>query len=385
MPMKITEIEALPVAVGPGYPFAVIIVLVRTDGGLTGIGEASLAGRGRAVLGALDHFRELLVGQDPGAIEHWWQAMVRGTFWSPGQVVMSAVAGIDIALWDLKGKRLGVPVYELLGGPTRSKVRVYRHLAGTTIAEQVEDALRWKEQGFTALRFCPLNAVDDASLASWEPRTAILATERLTAALRQALGDEVDLICDAHTMFSAAETIALGKALEPYRLLFYEDPVRPLDPAALRTVRQKLDLSLATGEQLSHKWEFRPLIEEELVDYLRIDLVHAGGISEARKILAAAEIHGQRAALHHASSPVNGAACLHVDCAVPNVGIQEWLELDSLYELFPNAPRAVAGYVEPPRGSGLGLEFDEAEARRRPSRDAELPHRRWPDGAVGDY
>jgi galactonate dehydratase len=383
--MKITEIEALPIAVGPGYPFAVIVVLVRTDEGLTGIGEASLAGRGRAVLGAIDHLRELLIGQDPGPIEHWWQAMVRGTFWSPGQVLMSAVAGIDLALWDLKGKRLGVPVYELLGGPTRRRIRVYRHLSGATIEELVENAQDWVDRGFTALRFCPLHAVDDASLPAWLPGKAIRGTERLATALRHALGDEVDLICDAHTMFGAAETIQLGKALEPYRLLFYEDPVRPLDPAALRAVRRKLDLPLATGEQLAHKWEFRPLIEEELVDYLRIDPVHAGGVSEARKILAAAEIHGQRAALHHASSPVNGVACLHLDSAVPNFGIQEWLELEPLYELFPNAPRAVAGYVELPRGPGLGLDFDEAEARRRPSRDAELPHRRWPDGAVGDY
>ena len=128
--MKITEIETLPVSVGGGYDFAVIIVLVRTDEGLTGIGEASLAGHGRGVLGMLDHFSELLVGQDPARIEHWWSEMVRGTFWSNGQVIMSAVAGIDIALWDLKGKALGVPVYELLGGPTRDRVRVYVHLAG---------------------------------------------------------------------------------------------------------------------------------------------------------------------------------------------------------------------------------------------------------------
>ncbi len=130
--MKISQIETLPVSVGGGYDYAVILVLVRTDEGLTGIGEASLAGQGRGVIGVLDHFAELLVGQDPSRIEHWWSELVRGTFWSNGQVIMSAVAGIDIALWDLKGKRLGVPVYDLLGGPTRERVRVYRHLAGNT-------------------------------------------------------------------------------------------------------------------------------------------------------------------------------------------------------------------------------------------------------------
>jgi len=383
--MKISQIETLPVSVGPGYDYAVIIVLVRTDEGLTGIGEASLAGQGRGVLGILDHFAELLVGKDPSRIEHWWSELVRGTFWSTGQVIMSAVAGIDIALWDLKGKRLGVPVYDLLGGPTRERVRVYRHLAGESAEELTEDAQRWVEQGYTALRFGPLAAFDADSLAHWDPQRSIRQTIAATEALREAVGDDVDLLLDAHTMFSPAEAAYLGHALEPCRLFFYEDPIRPLNPMSLRLVREKVNLPLATGEQLAHKWEFQPLIENELLDYLRIDLVHAGGITEAKKILAAGEIHGQRSALHHASSPVNGAACLHVDLAVPNFGIQEWMELEPLYELFPNAPRAEAGYVTQPAGHGLGLEFDEGEARRRPSRDARLPQRFWPDGGVGDY
>jgi L-alanine-DL-glutamate epimerase-like enolase superfamily enzyme len=383
--MKITEIETLAVSAGVGYDYAVIIVLVRTDEGLTGIGEASLAGRGRGVLGILDHFRDLLIGQDPTGIEHWWSEMVRGTFWSTGQVIMSAVAGIDMALWDLKGKRLGAPVYDLLGGPTRDKVRVYRHLAGQTAEALVEDALRWRQQGFTALRFCPLAALDDYSLNHWDPQASIAATIKGAEALRLALGDGVDLLFDAHTMFSPAETAYLGHALEPCRLYFYEDPIRPLNPQSLRMVREKVNLPIATGEQFAHKWEFQPLIEGELVDYLRIDMVHAGGITEAKKILAAGEMHGQRSALHHASSPINGTACLHVDMAVPNFGIQEWMEVEPLYELFPNAPRAHAGYVTPPPGPGFGLEFDETEARNRPSRDAELPHRYWPDRSVGDY
>ncbi|MFN0154905.1 MAG: mandelate racemase/muconate lactonizing enzyme family protein [Gaiella sp.] len=383
--MRITGIETLPVSVGAGYDFAVLLVLVRTDEGLTGIGEASLAGRSRGVIGILDHFAELLVGKDAGSIEHWWSEMTRGTFWSNGQVIMSAVAGIDIALWDLKGKALGVPVYDLLGGPTREKVRVYRHLAGDTTEALVEDGLRWREQGFSALRFGPLAAFDEQGLSRWDPQRSIVETVAATEALRLALGDDADLLLDAHTMFSPAEAAYLGHALEPYRLYFYEDPIRPLNPTSLRLVRDKVNLPLATGEQLAHKWEFQPLIEDELVDYLRIDMVHAGGITETKKILAMGEAHGQRSALHHASSPVNGVACLHVDMAVPNFGIQEWMELEPLYELFPNAPRAQDGYVVPPAGPGLGLELDEAEARRRPSRDAALPRRSWPDGGAADY
>jgi L-alanine-DL-glutamate epimerase-like enolase superfamily enzyme len=388
--MKITEIETLSVAVGPGYPYAVLIVLVHTDEGLTGIGEASLAGRSRGVLGILDHARDLLVGQDPSRIEHCWSELVHGTFWSTGQVIMSAVAGIDLALWDLKGKRLGVPVYDLLGGATRDKVRVYRHLRHDYEAKSVdheigglvEDAHRWVEQGFTALRFSTVAA--DTS-EPWEPFRAITATIRATEALRNAFGDRVELLLDAHTMFSPIETVTLARALEPYRLFFYEDPIRPFNAQSLRMVRQKTNVPLSTGEQLSHKWEFQPLIEEQLVDFLRIDVVHAGGITEARKILAAAEIHGQKAALHHASSPVNGMACLHIDCAIPNFGIQEWMEFPALQELFPDAPTAERGYVTRPEGPGLGLTLDIDAVRKRASRDAELPHRYWPDGSVADY
>ena len=387
--MKITDIEAIPVGAGQGSPHAVIIVLVRTDEGLTGIGEASLGGRGRGVLGIIDHARDLLIGQDPSRIEHCWAEIVRGTFWSTGQVIMSAVAGIDIALWDLKGKRLGVPIHDLLGGATREKIRVYRHLrhdnTGSVdheIGTMVEDAHAWVEQGFRVLRFDPLAAFTGAP---WDPSASIIASVRGTEALRKALGDDVELLFDAHTMFSPIETIQLANRLEPYRLFFYEDPVRPFHAQSLRMVRQKTNAPLATGEQFSHKWEFQPLIEEELVDFHRIDVVHAGGITEAKKILGAAEIHGQKSALHHASSPVNGVTCLHIDAAIPNFGIQEWVEYPALNELFPNRPLAENGYVRVPSGPGLGLDFDEAEARRRPSRDAELPHRYWPDGSVADY
>lgn len=164
--MKITEIETIPVSVGAGYPYAILVVLVRTDEGLTGIGEASLAGRSRGVEGIIDHARDLLIGKDPARIEHLWAELVHGTFWSTGQVIMSAVAGIDLALWDLKGKRLGVPVYDLIGGATRDAVRVYRHLrhdasrddVDEEIAGLCDDAQRWMELGYSALRFSPLAA-----------------------------------------------------------------------------------------------------------------------------------------------------------------------------------------------------------------------------------
>ncbi len=387
--MKITDVEALSVSGGVDYPYAIVVVLIRTDEGITGIGEASLGGRSRGVLGIIDHARELLVGQDPARIEHLFAEILRGTFWSTGQVIMSAIAGIDMALWDIKGKRLGAPIYDLLGGATRDKVRVYRHLAHDTSATVdheidglVEDAHAWMAKGFSVLSFSPLAA---APSEPWDPTRSMLASIQAAEQLRLELGNSVELLFDAHTMFSPIETIQLANMLEPYRLFFYEDPVRPFNGQSLRLVRQKTNLPLATGEQFSHKWEFQPLIEEELIDYLRIDVAHAGGITEGKKILASGEMHGQRSALHHASSPINGVACLHLDCSIPNFGIQEWNEFPGLQELFPNAPTAVDGYVMRPEGLGLGLEFDEAAARKRLSRDGELPHRYWPDGAVADY
>lgn len=387
--MKITDVEALSISGGSDYPYAVVVVLIRTDEGITGLGEASLGGRSRGVMGIIDHARELLIGQDPARIEHLSAEILRGTFWSTGQVIMSAIAGIDMALWDIKGKRLGVPVYDLLGGATREKVRVYRHLNHDTSASidheidgLVEDAHAWVARGFKVLRFSPVAA---APSDPWDPSQATLASVRAAERLRIEFGNDIELLFDAHTMFSPIETIQLANMLEPCRLFFYEDPVRPFNGQSLRLVRQKTNLPLATGEQFSHKWEFQPLIEEELIDYLRIDVAHAGGITEARKILAAAEMHGQRSALHHASSPINAITCLHIDCAIPNFGIQEWPEYPTLQELFPNAPLAADGYVTRPEGPGLGLEFDEAAARKRISRDSELPHRYWPDGAVADY
>ena len=358
-----------------------IVVLVRTDEGLTGIGEASLAGKGRGVLGAIDHFRELLVGQEPGTIEHSWSEMVHGTFWLTGQVVMSALAGLDGALWDLKGKRLGVPVYDLLGGPTRDRVRVYRHLRGDGAEELVEDARAGR-------RRLPRSAT-----ARWPRSTRSIAPgtrrgrswrrsgARRRCAARSATRSTCSSTC---TRCSARPAAYLGHALEPYRLFFYEDPIgrstrsrcagaREGEPPDRdrRAARAQMGVPAAgrgrAGRLPAH------------------DMVHAGGITEAKKILAAGESHSQRSALHHASSPINGAACLHLDTAIPNFGIQEWMEVEPLYELFPNAPRAHSGYVAPPTGPGLGLEFDEAEARKRPSRDAGLPHRYWPDGSVGDY
>ena len=296
---------------------------------------------------------------------------------------MSAVAGIDIALWTLRGKRLGVPVYDLLGGPTRERVRVYRHLAGDTVEALAEDAQPWHEQGFIGSASVRLRRSTTIRSRTGTRSRRSLPTIEATESLRATLGDEIDLIIDAHTMFGPAESAYLGHALEPYRLYFYEDPIGPLNPRSLRLVREKVNLPLATGEQLSHKWEFRPLIEHELVDYLRIDLVHAGGMTEAKKILAAGEIYGQRSALHHASSPINGAACLHLDVAVPNFGIQEWMELEPLYEFFPNAPRA--GRLRAPFPVMVSASNLTSEARTRPSWDGDLPQRYWPDGSVGDY
>ena len=244
------------------------------------------------------------------------------------------------------------------------------------------------ERGFTALRFGPLAALDEQvahALGSAGGRSS--QTIEATEALRAALGDDVDLLLDAHTMFSPAEAAYLGHALEPYRLYFYEDPIRPLNPLSLRLVRDKVNLPIATGEQLAHKWEFQPLIENELVDYLRIDMVHAGGITEAKKILA--DGRDARAALGAPSRELAGQRRRPASTSTwrcPNFGIQEWMELEPLYELFPNAPRAEAGYVVPPAGPGPRPRVRRGGGAAAPvARRRAAPRAHWPDGGVADY
>ena len=371
--MKITDVTVFPVG-------SFVYVKIETDEGLHGIGEASLSGRSQAVVGAFDHLRRVLVGQDPTRIEHIWQDIFRGTFWRGGPVLQSALAGIDIALWDLNGKALGVPVYRLLGGASRDRVLVYRHVYGSTPEELVGKAGALLEEGWRVLRICP---VDDEG---FDPRRAIAKGVEHMAALRAAVGDAVEIIFEFHTRFSPPRAIDLCNAIAEYQPYFVEDPIRSENPASFATLRAHTSVPLGTGEQLHTKWAFRELIEQELVDYLRVDICHTGGITEGKKIAALGEVHYQELATHYTSSPVSTAAMLHLNLAIPNCAVQEhapptgWIN-----DVIQHDLRAEDGYLLPPDSPGLGVDLNEKAAAAHVDGGGEPPHWRREDGSVQDW
>jgi L-alanine-DL-glutamate epimerase-like enolase superfamily enzyme len=378
--MKISDLKTFLIG-GPGHN--VILVKVETDEGVFGIGEGSLAGRDQGVLGVIQHLKQWLIGRDPGRIEDIWQECYKNTFWRGGPVLLSALSGIDIALWDLKGKALGVPVYDLLGGKTRDRVRVYTHLNGATDEELRDRALEKVEQGYTALRFVPslFNA------QPWDASKSVRATARTMTMLRQTVGDDIDLMIDVHHRFTPMQNVQLGRAATDNNLFFIEDPIPPDNLQSYALMRSKIDVPLATGEAMVTRWSFKYLIENELIDYLRVDPVHAGGITETKKIAILGEVHNVDLALHNPTSPVCAATCIHLDASVSNFGIQECvLQSEAMRDIFPVQPEIVRGYFEVPDRPGLGLEFDEQAALKyTTTRLTELPHLRRADGSVTDW
>ncbi|MEQ4723470.1 mandelate racemase/muconate lactonizing enzyme family protein [Nonomuraea sp. B19D2] len=352
--MKITDIRAAPVR---GGRRTYLFVLVDTDEGVLGIGESGLASRGAAVCGALEHLRPLLIGQDPLRTEQLWQVMSRGGFFPADRVLASAIAAVDIALWDIKGKALGVPVHVLLGGRVRDRVPCYAHVRadGSDPTGIARACAELRGAGWRALRLA-LPAPGEA----FEPRAAVRAGVECFAAAREAVGEDVDLVLDVHTRLDPPEAVQLCRELEPLRPLFVEDPLRCENLGAYRRLRERTAVPLAAGEQLASKWEFRPLIEEELVDYARIDLCIAGGLTEAAKIAGWCETHHIRVAVHNPLGPVATAAALHFNLACTAFGVQEqpYIPRGLLAEVFTTAPEWRDGSLLPLAGPGLGLQVD---------------------------
>jgi galactonate dehydratase len=373
--MKISNVKVFPVA-------NFVYVKIETDEGVHGVGEASLSGRSAAVVAAFDHLIPLLIGQDPTRIEHIWQDIFRGTFWRGGPVLQSALAGIDIALWDLNGKRLGAPVYELLGGHARDKVMLYRHVGGDTPESLAENSRRLMEEGYQALRVSPT----DVSVDGFNPKRAVLQGIEFMAGLRAGVGPEVEIIFEVHTRFTVAKAIELCNGLAEFKPWFVEDPIRSENPGSFATLRAHTDVALGTGEQLTEKWAFRELIEQELIDFIRIDICHAGGITEGRKVAVMAEVHYQELATHYTGSPVSTAAMLHLNLAIPNCAVQEHNPFGAwMQDVIHHDLEAVDGHLLRPQTPGLGIDIDEAAAVAHPMEDREPPHWRREDGSVNDW
>jgi len=371
--MKITRLETFFVA--PRWLF----LKMHTDEGLVGLGEPILEGRAQTVAAAVQEIGRSLIGQDPRLIEHHWQAIYRGPFYRGGPILTSALSGIEQAMWDITGKWLGQPVYRLLGGPTRTRVRLYGHCGDDpkTAPAQAKAAVA---QGFTAVK----TALPRAPIQTVDTLAYVQLAESHFAAIRQAVGPGVDIAIDFHGRSSPAMSIRLAKALEPYYPMFIEEPVLPENVDELARVARSTSIPIATGERLFTKWAFREVLEKGAAAVLQPDVSHAGGILECKKIAAMAECSFAAVAPHCPLGPIALAACLQLDACIPNFLIQEFASLGEGYLKKPFV--LVDGSLTVPEGPGLGCELDEEAVAARVDDGAwETPQLRHEDGSVGDW
>ena len=378
--MKITSIKPYPVY-DNGRNF--MFVKVGTDEGIYGVGESGLTWKELAVSEAINHLAQMIMGEDPMRIEHIWQVMLRGAFFPGGKVICSAMSAIDIALWDIKGKALNVPVYDLLGGLVRQKAVCYPHIGGATSQQIAESARKRVAEGWNFVRF----GVAHEGGTTLTPSRAVRQSIDHFEAIRDAVGDDIEICLDIHTRLDPPDSITLCRALEKFRPYFLEDPIRSENPASFHQLRRHIAAPLAAGEHFATKWEFRELIEEELINYARIDLCIVGGITEARKIAGWCETHYIDLAPHNPLGPVSTAACLHLDLASTNFGVQELPRVPgtTLADVFPQQVEFENGYLLPPLGPGLGIEFDEEAARKRTYKEVVPPRLCRPDGALTNW
>ena len=376
--MKITDISTL-LAFGGRQTW--VFVLVQTDDGITGVGEASVEGKERAVEAAVQDLARFVIGRDPRRIEQNWQIMYRHGFWRGGIVLQSALSGIEQALWDIAGKALGVPAYQLLGGAARDRIELYTHVGGNSPDELASRACELMEQGWRAFKTGSLGAEGFSSEGQW----VRAAAERI-GALRDAVGADVKIMVDAHGRHTPGQAIKLMRALEPFDLFFFEEPVPPDNVAAYKRLRQaEIPVSLATGERLFSKWEYQSLIENQYVDIIQPDVCHAGGILEIRKIAALAETYYIRVAPHNPNGPVATAASLQLAACLPGFCILEYVPNQPWRDRAILEPlRIVDGYVDLPDKPGLGVELDLNAIAQMPYQPADYRGAFWPDGGVAD-
>ena len=362
--MKITAVKSFAIKADRPYLF----VKVETDEGVYGIGEAGITWREWAVEGAVRHLASLLVGQDPFRTEFLWQQMHRRGFFPAEKILCSAMSAIDIALWDIKGKVLNQPVYNLIGGLTRDKVVCYPHTTGNTLDELLDSCRQAVKDGWKFVRTSIMNTgmVDERNIL--EPAVAVRQTAKALEATRIAVGPDIEITCDAHTRIDTPDAIRLCKMVEHLDLFFMEDPLRSENPASYKTLARNSSVPIAAGEQWATKWSFRQVIEEELINYARIDLCIVGGITEALKVARWCETHYIKLAPHNPLGPVNTAACLHLDLASDNIGVQECPRVPrtTLSDLFPVQMPFEKGYLLTPERPGLGVEFDESVVAKYP-------------------
>jgi len=382
--LKITAIKPYPVWVGIRNQF---LLKIETDQGIHGWGESGLSGREQAVAGAIEHYREFLIGQDAMQIGRIWQEMYRSQYFEGGRVLQAAISAIDIALHDIKGKALGVPVYELLGGKQRHVIPTFASTGDSAGEGAVERAHELREMGFDAIRFFPIG---QDSRAIFEPRQSIAATARLLNKAREELGSDVVLGIDYHHRLSVAEAASFCNKLDKGVLDFLEEPIRDETPEAYESLRTMTDIPFAIGEEFSSKWQFVPYIERGIHQFNRLDVCNVGGLTEAMKVAGWSEAHYVDLMPHNPLGPICTAATVHFAAAVPNFA---WLEtraperalgFDNT-DFFPVQPQLDGAVYPVSDAPGLGVEVNEDLLARQSFKFWEAPHLRRQDGSVTNW
>lgn len=405
--MKIRDAQVI--VTSPGRNF--VTLKITTDDGVTGLGDATVNGRELAVASYLrDHIAPLLLGRDAHRIEDTWQYLYKGAYWRRGPVTMAAIAAVDVALWDIKAKVAGLPLYQLLGGACRDGVLVYCHASGKDMPELFDSVEQHLALGYRAVRIQSgvpgLGKIYGvgAGVASgryepafrgalpveeiWDARAYMRHIPGVFEKVRERFGAELPLLHDAHHRLTPIQAARLGKDLEPYDLFWLEDVTPAEEQGALRLVREHTTTPLAIGEVFNSVWDCEQLIRERLIDYIRTSVVHAGGITHLRRIFGLADLYGVKSGSHGPTdvSPVTMAAAVHLDLAIPNFGIQEHMRHEPLVdEVFPHAHSFRDGYLHPGEVPGLGVSIDEELAAKYPYERAYLPVNRLTDGAVFDW
>jgi len=377
----------------------VIVKVLTSEAGLYGLGCATFTQRIHAVEAAIKrHLGPFVIGKDPRNIEDLWQSMMVSGYWRNGPVLNNAISGIDMALWDIKGKLADMPCYDLWGGKCRPAATAYVHAGGRSFQEVAENVRRRVDEGFTHVR-CQLGGytgLDAEELsppagalpgAYFNPREKLTRIPALFEHLRGELGDEVELLHDVHERLAPIDAVALAKALEPYRLFFLEDLLAPDDIERVRHIRSQCATPIAMGELFNHPLELTPLVAGRLIDFVRVHLSQIGGITPAIKLSHLCAAFGVRTAWHVPgdTSPVGAAASVHLDVAMHNFGIQEWgRRTEAEEEMFPGMPQVRGGLIYPNEHAGLGIGFDEEMAAEYPpdERDLDWTNARLPDGTI---
>jgi mannonate dehydratase len=402
--MKI--IAARVIVTCPGRNF--VTLKIETDQGVYGIGDATLNGRELSVVSYLrDHVAPCLIGMDPRRIEDIWQYLYRGAYWRRGPVTMRAIAAVDVALWDIKAKMAGMPLYQLLGGRSRDGVMVYGHANGGDIAETVDAVGQYIDMGYKAIRAqTGVPGIQDAygvgrgklyyepadaalpSVTGWDTRKALNYVPKLFEKLREAYGFDHHLLHDGHHRYTPQEAANLGKMLEPYQLFWLEDVTPAENQEAFKLIRQHTTTPLAVGEIFNTIWDCKDLIQNQLIDYIRTTIVGAGGVSHLRRIADLASLYQIRTGCHGATdlSPVTMGAALHFDTWVPNFGIQEYMRhTEETDAVFPHDYRFEDGLLYCGETPGHGVDIDEALAAKDPYKPAYRPVARLSDGTMWNW